>query len=43
MLFAPSNRILDEVSVSRETFAQDPKLQIWVLYHLQVIGERREA
>jgi len=28
-----------ETCVPRTTFAEDAKLQIWVLYHLQVIGE----
>ena len=25
--------------MGRDTFRDDPKLQVWVLYHLQVIGE----
>ncbi len=33
------DRIQEETTDSREMFAQDAKLQVWVLYHLQVIGE----
>jgi uncharacterized protein with HEPN domain len=33
------DRIVEETRVGREVFREDPKLQIWVLYHLQVIGE----
>jgi uncharacterized protein with HEPN domain len=32
-------RIQEETAVGRDTFRDDPKLQVWVLYHLQVIGE----
>lgn len=33
------DRIQEETQVQQASFAEDPKLQIWVLYHLQVIGE----
>ena len=33
------DRIQEETCVSRATFAEDAKLQVWVLYHLQIIGE----
>ncbi len=33
------NRILEEAAAGRDALREDPKLQIWVLYHLQVIGE----
>ncbi len=31
--------IQNETRVPRAAFAKDSKLQVWVLYHLQVIGE----
>jgi uncharacterized protein with HEPN domain len=33
------DRIQEETRVPRAKFAADPKLQVWVLYHLQIIGE----
>jgi len=33
------DRIQKETAVGRDVFRDDPKLQVWVLYHLQVIGE----
>jgi uncharacterized protein with HEPN domain len=33
------DRIQNETRQGREVFRDDPKLQVWVLYHLQVIGE----
>jgi uncharacterized protein with HEPN domain len=33
------DQIQQETRVSRSRFAEDRKLQVWVLYHLQVIGE----
>ena len=33
------DRIQEEIRVPRAIFAEDPKLQVWVLYHLQIIGE----
>lgn len=33
------DRIQEETRVPRSRFAEDPKLQVWVLYHLQIIGE----
>jgi uncharacterized protein with HEPN domain len=33
------DKIQQEIQVDRTTFAQDPKLQVWALYHLQIIGE----
>jgi uncharacterized protein with HEPN domain len=35
----PLDRIQEESSVPRDEFAEDPKLQVRVLYHLQIIGE----
>jgi uncharacterized protein with HEPN domain len=37
--FAPIDQIQQETHVSRSAFAADAKLQVWVLYHLQIIGE----
>lgn len=31
--------IQQETQIQQVAFAQDPKLHVWVLYHLQVIGE----
>jgi uncharacterized protein with HEPN domain len=33
------DKIQKETQVHRSVFAEDPKLQVWVLYHLQIIGE----
>ena len=33
------DRIHEEIRVPPATFAQDLKLQVWVLYHLQISGE----
>ena len=33
------DRILKEAAQGSDTFRDDVKLQVWVLYHLQVIGE----
>ena len=33
------DRIQQETQVSRSVFGKDPKLQVWVLHHLQIIGE----
>ena len=33
------DQIQAETTLAKEVFAKDPKLQVWVLYHLQVIGE----
>jgi len=33
------DRIQEETCVSQVTFAADAKLQVWVLYHPQIIGE----
>jgi uncharacterized protein with HEPN domain len=33
------DRIQEEAAAGQVAFRSDPKLQIWVLYHLQVIGE----
>ncbi len=32
-------RIQSETGAGRDAFRDDPKLQVWVLYHLQVVGE----
>src|SRR5579872_2120302 len=34
-----SRKIQDRARCSREVFEQDEMLQVWVIHHLQVIGE----
>ena len=38
-----ANRILERASGSREALAEDETLQVWVVYHLQVLGEAASA
>ena len=33
------DRILEKTRRGRETFKQDEMLQVWVLHHLQILGE----
>ena len=33
------DRILEEIPTARDAFDGDAKLQVWVLYHLQIVGE----
>ena len=33
------DRIQTETMQGKDSFDRDPKLQVWVLYHLQIIGE----
>jgi uncharacterized protein with HEPN domain len=37
------DRILEQTTNGQHAFAQDEKLQVWVLYHLQIIGEACRA
>ena len=37
------DRIEAETAAGPDVFREDPKLQVWVLYHLQVIGEARRS
>jgi uncharacterized protein with HEPN domain len=33
------DRIQEQIPASRAAFEEDAKLQVWVLYHLQIVGE----
>jgi uncharacterized protein with HEPN domain len=39
LLIRAIDRIQKETHVHQAAFAEDAKLHVWVLYHLQVIGE----
>jgi uncharacterized protein with HEPN domain len=38
-ILAAADKILSKVAEGRELLATDPMVQVWVLYHLQIIGE----
>ena len=36
-------RIEDEAAAGREAFDRDPKIQVWMVHHIRIIGEAARA